>query len=238
MNQLQQTRERTVRRVGAISAVLGVVAALVQSAIDPSYSDDAGEAIQQASQSSFLTSSRVLDMTAFLLLLVGVAVITRTFSGGPGAAWARLARTMFAVSAAAGAIATMIVGTFPDIADSWADAAPALKPGYVAAYDALDDVSGGVFAVSWAALAVFGIVFGVALAQSGMFPRRLSWISVGSGVSLAAAVVVGIAFHVAVAFVLLIVGLLLSYLVLVTVGLRVWRLAGVDLVERPLTTSR
>ncbi len=44
----------------------------------------------------------------------------------------------------------MIVGSLPDVVRSWAEANPALKPGYIAVYDALGDVSGGVFAVSWA----------------------------------------------------------------------------------------
>ena len=104
-------------RVGAVSGIVGVVAALVQSAINPSYSDDPASAIEQASLSHALTLSRVLDMTAFLLLLIGISVVTTVFRVGRGAEWARLARTLFAVSAAAGAIATMVVGSFPDIAD-------------------------------------------------------------------------------------------------------------------------
>ena len=36
---------------------------------------------------------------------------------------------------ASGAIATMIVGSLPDVARSWAEADPALKPGYIAVYE-------------------------------------------------------------------------------------------------------
>ena len=96
------------------------VAALVQTGIDPSYPDDPSEAVKQASHSHFLTSSRVLDMSAFLLLLVGVLVITRVFSAARGGPWAAVARALFTVSAAAGAIATMIVGSLPDVAHAWA----------------------------------------------------------------------------------------------------------------------
>ncbi len=155
----QETRSgRVLLRTGAATAALGVVAALVQTGINPSYPDDPSEAIRQASQSHFLTSSRVLDMSAFLLLLVGVVVITRVFSAGRGGPWTAVARALFAVSAAAGAIATMIVGSLPDVAHAWEKATPALKPGYIAAYDALGHVSGGVFAVSWTSLGLFGIV--------------------------------------------------------------------------------
>jgi hypothetical protein len=74
----------------------------------------------------------------------------------------------------------MIVGSLPDVARSWAEANPALKPGYIAVYDALGDVSGGVFAVSWASLGAFGIVFSVALSRDDDFRRALTWISAPS----------------------------------------------------------
>jgi hypothetical protein len=226
MTQQETQSGRMLLRTGAASALVGVVAALVQTSIDPSYPDDPSEAIKQASQSHFLTSSRVLDMSAFLLLLVGVVVITRVFSTSRGGPWAPVARALFTVSAAAGAMATMIVGSLPDVAQAWAEATPALKPGYIAAYDALGDVSGGVFAVSWTTLGLFGIVYAVALWQSDLFSRGLGWVSGASGVALISAVVLGIAFQVSVAFVLLLLGLLLSYVVIGASALRVWRVAG------------
>ena len=214
-------------RLGALSGVLGVVLALVQSAIDPSYPDDPVKAIGQASLSHFLTFSRVLDMTAFLLLLVAVSVVTTAFPRGSGESWARVARTVYAVSAAAGAIATMVVGSLPDVASSWADASTATQPGYVAAYDALGHVSGGIFAVSWAALGLFGIVFAVAVWRSEELSDVVAGVSATSGVALLGAVVIGVGLQVPIAFVLLILGLVLSYVVIVASGVRAWRLAGV-----------
>lgn len=237
MNKHHQMPDRGLLRVGAASAILGVVAAVVQSAVDPSYPDDPSEAILGASQSHFLTFSRVLDMTAFLLLLVGVSVITRVFSAGRGRAWARVARTLFVVSAAAGATATMVVGSLPEIARSWAEANPALKPGYVAVYDALDDVTGGMFAVSWAALGLFGIVYAVALSRSDLFSKTLAGISAASGVALVSAIVVGIVFQVPVAFVLLILGLVLSYVVIVASSLKLLRMSGAPKVETSHTSN-
>jgi hypothetical protein len=226
MTQQETQARRALLRTGAASAVLGVVAALLQTGIDPSYPDDPSEAIKRASQSHFLTSSRVLDMIAFLMLLVGVVVITRVFSAARGGPWAAVARALFTVSAAAGAIATMIVGSLPDVAHAWGETTPALKPGYIAAYDALGHVSGGVFAVSWTSLGLFGIVYGVALWQSDIFPRRLAWISFASGLALVGAVVLGIAFQVSVAFVLLVLGLLLAYVAIGASAVGVWRIAG------------
>jgi hypothetical protein len=226
MTQQESQSESALLRTGAACALLGVVAALVQTTIDPSYSDNPGDAIKQASQNHFLTFSRILDMSAFLLLLVGVTVITRVFSAARGGAWAGVARVLFTVSATAGAIATMIVGSFPDVAQAWAEATPALKPGYIAAYDALDNVSGGVFVVSWTTLGVFGIVYAVALTQSDLFSRRLAWVSGASGIALIGAIVIGIGFQVSVAFVLLVLGLLLSYVVIAASALKVLRLAS------------
>jgi hypothetical protein len=226
MTQQESQSGRALLRAGAACALLGVVAALVQTSLDPSYSDNPGEAIQQASQSHFLTFSRVLDMSAFLLLLVGVMVITRVFPAARGGAWAGVARGLFTASATAGAVATMIVGSLPDVAQAWAEATPDLKPGYVAAYDALDNVSGGVFAVSWTMLGAFGIVYAVALSHSDLFSRKLAWISGASGISLVGAIVVGIGFQVSVAFLLLFLGLLLSYVVIAASALKVLRLAG------------
>ncbi len=218
--------DRAFVRIGVVSGVLGVVLAIVQTAIDPSYPDDPGQAIEQASLSHFLTFSRVLDMIAFLLLLVGVSVITSAFPPGSGARWARLARTVYAVSATAGAIGTMFVGSLPDVASSWADAPRALQPGYVAAYDALEHVSGGIFAVSWTALGLFGIVFAVAAWRSEESSDLVAGISATSGVALFGAVVIGVGLQVSFAFVLLILGLVLSYIVIVASGVRAWRVAG------------
>ena len=237
MNHQPADRDLSLLRFGAASGVLGVLAALIQSAIDPHYSDDPGVAIQQASLSHFLTLSRVLDLTAFLLMLIGVTAMTRVLSSGRGAAWARVAQTLFTVAAAAGGIATMIVGSFPAVADSWAKATPALQPGYVAVYDALDDVSGGVFAVSWTALGLFGIAYSWAVRHGDVFSSKLGWIAAASGISLISAMVVGLGFQVPAAFALLILGLLLSYVVIVASSVTVWRIARASGREAPVGES-
>jgi hypothetical protein len=93
--------DRILLRTGAVAAVAGVVTALVQTAVDPSMPDDPVQAIRKASESNLLPLSRLLDMAAFLLLLVAVAVITRALIAGPGAAWARIGLAFFTVSAGA-----------------------------------------------------------------------------------------------------------------------------------------
>jgi hypothetical protein len=226
MNQQETSCDRILLRTGAIAAVTGVVVALASTAIDPSMPDDPAQAIRKASESNMLTFSRVLDMAAFLLLLVAVAVVTSALSSGTGAAWARIGLAFFTVSAGAGAIATMIVGSFADIGDDWAKAPAGQKAGYVAAYDALDNVSGGVFAVSWAALGVFGLLFAVAISRSQMFPRPLAWISAASGLASIIAVVIGIGLKGGGAFLFLLLGLLLSYVVILSLATKLWRLAG------------
>ena len=231
MNEQESSCDRTLLRTGAIAAVAGVVTALVQTAIDPSMPDDPAQAIRKASESHMLALSRVLDMAAFLLLLGGVAVATRALSTGRSAPWARIGLVFFAVSAGAGAIATMIVGALPDVADAWASAPAARQPGYVAVYDALDNLSGGIFGVSWAALGVFGLLYAVAIAKSPIFPRPLVWISGASGFASITAVVVGVGLQGGGAFLFLLLGLLLSYVVILSLGVKLWRLAS----TRPAT---
>ena len=84
--------------------------------------------------------------------------------------------------------------------------APAIQPGYIAAYDALDQVSGGIFSVSWAALGFFGILFAAALWRSDEFSNLLAGISAASGVAMVGAVVIGVVAQVPGAFLLLILG--------------------------------
>jgi hypothetical protein len=218
--------DRILLRTGAIAAVAGVVAALVQTAIDPSMPDDPAQAIRKASASNMLAVSRLLDMAAFLFLLGAVAVITKALTAGPGVAWARIGLAFFTISAGAGAIATMIVGSLAEVGDSWATAPAAQQPGYVAAYDALDNVSGGIFGVSWAALGVFALLYAVAIAKSQIFPRPLVWISAASGLASITAVVVGVGLQGGGAFLFLLLGLLLSYVVILSLGVKLWRLAG------------
>jgi hypothetical protein len=216
-------RYRALRRVGSAAAIGGVAAALVQTAIDPGIPDDPREAIRQAAGSRLLATSRLLDMAAFLLLLTAVAVVTGTFSQERAKSWARAGLTLFAVSAGAGAIATMVVGALPDVAKAWADGPPGRMAGYVAAFDALSNVSGGIFAVSWAALAIFGLLYAAAMRAEGTFPRWLPWVSMASAVFTLTGLALGTGFQLDIAFALLVLGLLLSYLVIVTLGMRLWR---------------
>jgi thiosulfate reductase cytochrome b subunit len=69
-------------------------------------------------------------------------------------------------------------------------------------------------------------VYTVALRRSDLFSRKLAYLSAASGVALLSAIVLGIGFQVPVAFVLLILGLLLSYVVIVGSSIKVWRLTG------------
>lgn len=62
----------------------------------------------------------------------------------------------------------MIVGSLPDVARSWAEANPALKPGYIAVYDALGDVSGGALAGAVAAGVGFQMSTAFALLLLGL----------------------------------------------------------------------
>ena len=211
------------RRAGSVAAIGGVAAALVQTAIDPGIPGDPRQAIRTAAGSRLLASSRLLDMAAFLLLLTGVAVVTGTFSQERARGWARAGLTLFAVSAGAGAVATMVVGALPDVATAWADGPPGLKAGYVAAFDALSKLSGGIFAVSWAALAAFGLLYAAAMRAEQTYPRWLPWVSAASALSTLTALGLGTGFQLDIAFAFLVLGLLLSYLVIVTLGVRLWR---------------
>ena len=62
-----------------------------------------------------------------------------------------------------------------------------MAKGNVAAYDAIDNASGAVFSVSWAALGGFGIVLAVALRRSRLYSASVAWISVASDLALIAA---------------------------------------------------
>ena len=233
--------ERTVRdrlyyRVGSVAAVGGVTAALVQTAIDPGVSDNPQEAIRRAAGSHMLASSRLLDMVAFLLLIVGVAAVTGTFAQTSARGWARAGLAMFTLSAGAGAIATMIVGSLNDVASTWSDAPAGLKPAYVAIFDSMSKISGGISAVAWAALAAYGLLYAQAMLLEGTFPRWLSWISRGSAIATLGALGVGSGFQLDFAFVLLVVGIVLSYVVIVAFGVRLWRSSrtcGLHDVRRP-----
>ena len=165
-------------------------------------------------------------MTSFLLLLVWRHRHHEGVLGRTGSPVGKAGPDLFTVSAASGAIATMIVGSLPDVARAWADAKPALKPGYVAVYDALGDISGGVFAVSWASFGLFGIVFrsrsGAAATSRGRGvdlrrKRRRPGRRCRGGRRLP---------HVDAAFLLLVLGLLLSYVVIVAASVKVWALAA------------
>ena len=119
----------------------------------------------------------------------------------------------------------MVAGALADVADAWADAPASLRAGYVATFDVLDDTSGAVFVVAWAALALFGLLYSVAIHAEARFPRWLTPLCAASAATIIAGLAIGFAFQADAAFVLLLLGLLLQHVVILVIGLDLWRLA-------------
>ena len=61
-----------------------------------------------------------------------------------------------------------------------------------------------------------------------MFPRLLAWISAASGVASITAIVVGVGLQGGGAFLFLLLGVLLSYVVILSLGVRLWRLTYLE----------
>ena len=76
-------------RIGGAAAVLGVIVQLAAAMLEPGRDGDTDKAIRTIAESGAWTGRWLVHVTGIVLIVVAVAVVTRTFSEGPAKEWAR-----------------------------------------------------------------------------------------------------------------------------------------------------
>ena len=181
-------QERTLLRIGGVSLIVGFVLTIVHVVllvVDAPFSEpgDTEAFLQSIVDSSIWAGSHVLVLITLLLGVGGLLALYRSITGEPGAALAQLG---FAAALMGGAVTSVSVailggGAMKELADAWAAAADNEVPLAVAEAALLVSFDIG----SWGNLVFYGvapILYGLAIALTGLYPKWLGWVAVVGGV--------------------------------------------------------
>ena len=184
-------QERTLLRIGGVSLIVGFVLTIVHVVllvVDAPLSEpgDTEAFLQSIVDSSIWAGSHVLVLITLLLGVGGLLALYRSITGEPGAALAQLG---FAAALMGGAVTSVSVailggGAMKELADAWAAAADNEVPLAVAEAALLVSFDIG----SWGNLVFYGvapILYGLAIALTGLYPKWLGWVAVVGGVGIA-----------------------------------------------------
>ncbi len=226
-------QERTLLRIGAVSLIVGFVLIIVHVAllaVDAPLSDpgDTEAFIQSIVDSSIWAGIHLLVLVPLLLGVGGLLALYRSITGEPGAALAQLG---FAAALMGGAITSVSVailggGAMKELADAWGAAADKEVPFAVAEATVLISFDIG----SWGNLVFYGvapILYGLAIALTGIYPKWLGWVAVAGGVG--GVLIQTVQFSQGVSQVtsgVYVASFLVVNLWLVVIGVLMWRRAG------------
>jgi len=176
--------ERTLLRIGAVSATLGVITLFVADAFHGGHNPADLEAVlpEYAANANW----EVVHTGQFLgyaLVLVGLVALHRSIAEGRGAALARLgyvtavvATTIYAVNQAVDGIAVKFV------ADEWVSAPAEEKADAFRVAEAVRHIEIGLSSFAELTLGAALLLYGLAIALSGAYPGWLGWAAVAVGI--------------------------------------------------------
>ena len=216
--------DRRLLRLAAVAALIGAVAQLVASVLEPDLTEDPGEAVRVVANNGFWIGDRLLHLLG-LFLAVGVfTVVGHTFAEGPGRQWARAGQPFLVLMGALGAGGIVSAAVLKDIADTWVETAPAAREPYLVSFDATSTATEDLLWVALLALGLYLTALAVAILSGGVYARWIGWVSAVGAVLLLGGELLELVFEAA--FVGVLAGYVLFIVVLIAVGVSMWRHAA------------
>ena len=208
-------------RVGAVAAVVGAGASLVATVLEPDWSGDPDEAIRVVAESGFWTGGRLLDLIGLFLTVGALTVVGRTFADGSGREWARAGQPFLLLLGALGAGAILTGANLEEIADAWVAAGPQAKQSYLAAFDTTTSLTEALFFGAFMAMGLYLAALTTAILTQGVYRRWIGWVAaVSAGLVLSGDLLVLVSES---AFIAVLVGYVLYKVVLIALGVSMWR---------------
>ena len=211
-------------RIGAAAAFLGVLFQIAAAMLEPVRDGDTDKAIRTIAESEAWTGRWLVHVTGIVLIVVAVSAVTRTFSEGPAKEWARLGQPLFVIAGALGVAEVLVGGSTKHLADQWAAAAPDANLSHLAAFEGTWNATVNLDFGALLMLALYFATLAAAILAGNVYPRWLGWTSAVA----APLVLVGILLELRspVGTALGLVGNLLVFVVLIGLGLSMWRRAS------------
>lgn len=181
--------ERVLSRIGAVSAVIGAIFAVIVNLLHPRSAtmENPQAYLQMIAESRIWIGDHVGVILAGILFTGGLLAISRSITGQPGAAWARLGSAGALVGAA---ILFVLMATdgiaVKTLARAWVNAPEAEKAAAFSSAHALAQVNLALFSV-WIIVfwGVTILLYGLAVTTSDAYPRWLGWVAILAGLGSA-----------------------------------------------------
>jgi hypothetical protein len=214
---------RRLLRIGAVAAVVGVLAQVAATVLEPDLPGQSGVAIRIVAGNGIWHLDRVLDLVGTFLTVGVLTVVGQTFTDRPARQWARVGQPFLVLLVALGATATATGATVKNLADAWATAAPEAKPAYLAPFYATRQTTDNLFFCAFLALGLYLAALAAAILARGVYARWIGWASAAGAVLVLCGDFLMLAADAA--FVAVLAGYAIFNVVVVALGLTMWRQA-------------
>lgn len=175
-------REQSLLRIGAVSAIVGSILALVVNLLHPRSATlrNPEAFLKMIAESTIWIGDHVGIVFAVLLVTGGLVAIAHSIADERGAGWAHLGEAGALVSAGVLCVLMATDGIAVKVlANAWAGAPDAEKAGMFRMAHALAWINFAVFSI-WTTV-FFGVtifLYGVASLRSAAYPKWLGWVAV------------------------------------------------------------
>jgi hypothetical protein len=216
-------------RIGSGAAVLGAVFAGVGNLLHPiTPRDDPPGVARVIADSDQWTLIHLVIVVGIILLPAGLLAVRHSIAGdGLTDALTRLGMYAVTIGATVGVITLILDGVAAkQLADQWAAAPEAAKVtalGLVSANETVNFALAGLFNLSFAGVPF--VLFGLAVAHAGTYPRWLGWVAFLAGIgSILAGLIQALTGKPTVAsLILTIIGPTVITLWMLVIGVLLWR---------------
>jgi hypothetical protein len=213
--------DRRIYRIGAVAAIAAVMVQLVATVLEPDSSGDLADAIRVVADNGFWNGDRLLDLIGVFLTVAALTVVGRSFAEGPEREWARIGQPFLLLMGALGAGAVFAGANMKEMANAWAGAAPHAQQSYLAAFDASRNSKDDLFFGAFLALGLYLATLAVALLAGRVHARWIGWAAAVSATLLLTGDLLLLAADAA--FVAVLFGFGLFMVVLIALGVSMWR---------------
>ncbi len=184
--------DRTVLRLGSWAAIIGALGTMVGNILHPrfaSYDDPVIEQIRIAAESDIWVPVHLAIVLGIVFMLGGLVALRHSIPDELAGTLARFGLIAATAGATIGLVLVILDGVAArQLAQEWAAASPQHREvalGLVHANETINFALASLFNFVFAA-ATF-ILFGLAVALGGTYPRWLGWVAAGAGVLSVAA---------------------------------------------------
>ena len=216
---------RAILRCGAVSAVAGGACQLVATVSEPDIGGGLGRSITVAASNGPWVATHLLDLVGAILTIVGLtAAGVHAVSHGSGSReWFRLGQPLLLLMGSLGAAAILVSATLQDLAQAWLGD-PASRTAYAAVFDAVRGLTDNLFFGAFLALGLYLAALAAAVRAGREYAAWIGWLAAASAVLLLVGDPLMLLFDGA--FLLVLAGFAAFLVVVMAIGVTMWRLAG------------